>query len=170
MCRGSRGPFESNPSFQEGVWNMAHTVIRFFALLFAALAMVPAAAHALELPRKVSLSSEQYLTVQQIYRGWSLLGVVVVLALVFTTANAVVARAEPRAFAWALVAVLCIAATQVVFWTLTQPANAATQNWSKLPDDWPALRRQWEYSHAGSAALNFVAFVAVALSILVRDH
>jgi len=33
-------------------------------------------AHLLELPKKIKLSAEDYLIVQQIYRGWSLLGVV----------------------------------------------------------------------------------------------
>ncbi len=45
----------------------------FIAILFAALA---AMAHLLELPNKIGLSREDYFTVQAIYRGWALLGVV----------------------------------------------------------------------------------------------
>ena len=48
--------------------------IYFFSLLFAALALCPAMAHLLELPNKMNLSREDYLTVQQIYRGWALQG------------------------------------------------------------------------------------------------
>ena len=59
---------------------------RFCSLLFAALALAPAFAHLLELPNKICLSREDYLTVQQIYRGWALLGFVVFGALPSTLA------------------------------------------------------------------------------------
>jgi hypothetical protein len=45
------------------------------------LALAPALAHSLELPNKIDLSREDYLTIQQGYRGWALLGFVVVRAL-----------------------------------------------------------------------------------------
>jgi hypothetical protein len=67
------------------------------------------------------------------------------------------------------IAFLCIAGTQVVFWTYTYPANQATNNWTMLPENWVELRRQWEYSHATSAALNLVALVTLILSILSRQ-
>src|SRR5688572_22425432 len=54
---------------------------RFISLLLTALALAPALPHLLELPHKIHLSREEYLTIQQIYRGWSLLGIVVVGAL-----------------------------------------------------------------------------------------
>jgi hypothetical protein len=61
--------------------------MRFIALLFTALALAPAMAHLLELPNKISLPREDYLTVQQIYRGWALLGFVVVGALLANQAT-----------------------------------------------------------------------------------
>jgi hypothetical protein len=45
--------------------------------------------------------------------------------------------------------------------------NALTQNWTLLPDNWPALRAQWEYSHAINAAMILVAF-ALALAAALR--
>jgi hypothetical protein len=68
----------------------------FFSLLFAALALAPAMAHLLELPNKINLSREDYLTVQQIYRGWALLGFVVAGALLSTLALAITVRHEAR--------------------------------------------------------------------------
>jgi hypothetical protein len=50
--------------------------LRFVSLLFTALALGAAMAHLLELPKKIKLSAEDYLIVQQIYRGWALLGIV----------------------------------------------------------------------------------------------
>ena len=144
--------------------------IYFLSLLFAALALVPAMAHLLELPNKINLSREDYLTVQQIYRGWNLLGFVVAGALLSTLALTITVRQERRAFVFALIAFLCIVGTQVVFWSYTYPANQATNNWTTLPENWAELRRQWEYSHATSAVLNLAALVALILSVLTRDE
>lgn len=127
-------------------------------------------AHLLELLNKINLSREQYLVVQQIYRGWALLGFVVAGALLSTLALTISLRRKRRAFIPALIAFLCIAGTQVVFWTYTYPANQATNNWTMLPENWEELRRQWEYSHATSAILNLIALVMVSLSVLVRDE
>jgi hypothetical protein len=140
----------------------------FLSLLFAALALAPAMAHMLELPNKITLSRDAYLTVQQIYRGWALLGFVVAGALLSTLSLTIRLRKQQRAFLCSLLACLCIAGTQVVFWTYTQPANQATHNWTMLPAHWEALRQQWEYSHATSAGLNLVALMALILSVLTR--
>ena len=145
-------------------------IIYFLSLLFVALALAPAMAHLLELPNKINLSREDYLKVQQIYRGWALLGFVVVGALLSTLALTITVRHERTAFILALIAFLCIAGTQVIFWTYTYPSNQATNNWTMLPENWAELRRQWEYSHATSAVLNLVALVMLILSFLARDE
>ena len=142
----------------------------FLSLLFAALALAPAMAHLLELPNKIYLARDDYLTVQQIYRGWALLGFVVAGALLSTLALTLTIRKEHKAFLFAIIAFLCIAGTQVVFWTYTYPANQATHNWTMLPEHWVELRQQWEYSHATSAVLNLVALVTLILSILARQE
>ena len=143
--------------------------VPFLSLLFAALAFAPAAAHLLELPNKIGLSREAYLTAQQLYRGWALLGIVVVGALLSTFAYAVVVRKQRKAFTLAVIALLCLAGTQVVFWTFTFPANQLTENWTVLPENWTVLRSQWEYSHAASALLNLAALIALILSVLARE-
>lgn len=73
-------------------------LLRFAALLFTALALGPALAHLLELPNKIGLSREDYLTVQRIYSGWALLGVVVFGALLSTLALAIAVRDRRREF------------------------------------------------------------------------
>ena len=144
---------------------MGVTAARFFSLLFAALALAPALAHLLELPNKIGLSRDDYLIVQQIYRGWALLGVVVLGALTSTLILTILVRKRPGEFTLSLVAFLCIVGTQVVFWTFTFPANQQTSNWTVLPENWETLRMQWEYSHAASAVLNLIAFIALAFSV-----
>ncbi|HKE18484.1 MAG TPA: hypothetical protein VKB80_26585 [Kofleriaceae bacterium] len=131
-----------------------------------ALAMVPAVAHLMELPAKLHMARADYLTVQQIYRGWWLAGIVVALALVSTVALCVLLRGRGLPFAAAVVAAAAVAATQVVFWRWTFPATQATSNWTVLPDRWLALRRQWELAHATSAALSLIALLAVIASVV----
>ncbi|HJY28158.1 MAG TPA: hypothetical protein VJ306_09040 [Pyrinomonadaceae bacterium] len=125
-------------------------------------------AHLLELPNKINLSRDNYLIVQQIYRGWALLAIVVFGALLSTLALTITLRHQRKAFILALVAFLCIAGTQIVFWTYTYPTNEITNNWTTLPENWAALRRQWEYSHATSALLNLLAMISLSASVLFR--
>ena len=143
---------------------------RFVSLLFATLALTSLFAHLLELPNKIGLSREEYLTVQQIYRGWWLTGVFVFGALLSTATLAILVRKQRKVFVLTLIALLCIVGTQVVFWTFTFPANQITNNWTVLPENWQELRKQWEYSHATSVVLNFIAVITLILSVLVKDN
>ncbi|MGE0746338.1 MAG: hypothetical protein AB7K86_13860 [Rhodospirillales bacterium] len=133
---------------------------RFAAVLLTGLYMVPALAHAMELPHKIGMAGPDYLVVQQIYRGWSLSGVVAVAALAATAALAAIVRRRRRAFRLALASFLCLAGALAVFFAFTYPVNQATANWTMLPDGWQALRARWEYAHAGGAMLNLAAFAA----------
>jgi len=148
---------------------MTLKTLRFVALLFTVLVLGPSLAHLLELQNKIGLSKADYLTVQQIYHGWALLGIIVAGALLANLMLAIRVRKKRRVFALTLTAFLCIVATQVIFWTLTYPANAATDNWTMQPTAWRQLRSQWEYSHAAGTVLNLIAFTTLTLSILVED-
>lgn len=139
----------------------------FLSLFFTALGLAPGLAHVLELPNKINLTAEQYLTVQQIYRGWALLGAVELAALLSTLALTLMTRTKRSSFAWVLLAFLCITANLLIFFSFTFPVNRQTNNWTVLPDNWQALRNQWEYSHAVNAGLYLVALVALILSVLV---
>lgn len=143
--------------------------MEFMSLFLVALALAPALAHLLELSNKMSLARDEYLTVQQIYRGWAWLGIVVVGALLSTLALAAVTRKERKAFVYALIGFLSIVGTQIVFWIFTYPVNRQTVNWTVLPENWMALRAQWEYSHAASAGLNLIALAAVILAVPARE-
>lgn len=141
-------------------------IVQFLGLLFTAFALVPAGAHLMELLNKIDLAADDYLTVQQLYSGWALSGILVFGALLTTLALTVKNRGRRAAFIPALIAFLCIAGTQLIFWTWTFPANQATRNWTMLPQHWLELRTQWEYSHAASAVLNIIALIAVIVSVL----
>jgi hypothetical protein len=143
--------------------------LRFAALVLSALLVGPTLAHVLELPAKLALSRADYLTVQQLYRGWALFGIPIVLDLLAIAVLAWRLRGARRQFGWTVAALLCLLAAQAVFWTWTYPANVATQQWTMLPDDWQALRRQWEFSHAAAAAFTFATLVCLIASVLPRE-
>ena len=87
-------------------------------------------------------------------------------AMVFNVLFAIMLRSEGTAFALAIAACVLMAATLAVFLTWTQPANAATHNWTTSPANWAELRRQWEYSHAANAGVIFASFCCVTLAAL----
>ena len=149
---------------------MGLRVMQFLAVVFTALALVPAGAHLFELPNKIGLAEEEYFVVQSIYRGWALFGIVLFGALAANLALAIMARRRRAPFRLALVAFLLVAATLAIFFTWTYPANQATSNWTVVPANWQELRLQWEYAHAANAGLTFLALCAVTWSVLLtRD-
>jgi hypothetical protein len=142
--------------------------VQFLAVMLTALALVPGGAHLFALWNKIDLPQDAYFTVQGIYRGWALFGFVLIPALVANLTLAFLRRHEVRASALAFAAAVLMAATLVIFFTWTYPANVATQNWTAVPLDWEALRRAWDYSHAVNAMLTFFALTLVVLSVLAR--
>jgi hypothetical protein len=104
---------------------MRTNALRLVALLLTAVTTSAGLAHLFALPNKISLPRESYLTVQQIYRGWALLGVAFFGALAATTWLAVLARGR-RGFYPTLLAALSLAASLIVFFAFTYPANQQT--------------------------------------------
>jgi hypothetical protein len=143
--------------------------LRLSAFVFALLCLVPAGAHLFSSWSKLRLSGPDYLVAQRAYDGWNLFAIAVIGALVSTLALAVVLYSSDLPYRSAGLAFLCIAATQALFWSFTFPANQATANWTVLPENWQALRTQWEYSHAASAVLNFAAVLLLAAPDLVES-
>ena len=145
---------------------MGLRVTQFIAIILTALALVPAGAHLLELVHKITLDRAQYLTVQQLYRGWAFLGAVLIAALLANLALTIRSRRQGRPMRLAAIATLLLAANLTIFFIWTFPANQATGNWTVMPADWEALRDQWEYSHAVNALLTFLALSATLASSL----
>jgi hypothetical protein len=145
---------------------MRHKLAGASAILLTAGASVPMGAHLFELPNRIGLPKEAYATVQGIYRGWELFGVLVAAAVLANLASAAALRGQRGPRRLALAAAALMAATFAVFFVWTRPANLATANWTRLPEDWQALRAQWEYSHAANAVLAFAALCCAVLAAL----
>jgi len=141
--------------------------VRLLAVVGVALYSIPAGAHLFELANKMYLPPAEYMIVQKIYAGWSLFGVAIVAALFLTSIHTFMVRVDRAAFLLSLTSVLCLAATQMIFWAFTYPMNVASNNWTVTPENFEVARRQWEYSHAVNAVITFIAFVAIISSVLV---
>ena len=125
---------------------MRVNVLLFWSLLCAALTAAAGLAHLYALPNKLRLNWQDYLAVQQIYRGWALLGIVVIGSLILNLMLTIMLRDDGSVFPLALTAFLCTLASQIVFWLYTFPVNRMTKNWTVVPAGWLQLRSRWEYS------------------------
>ena len=141
--------------------------VRVLAIVTVALYLVPTGTHLFELAGKMALSPADYMTVQGLYRGWALFGIVVFAAMLLTLLHAILRRRERSVLILSLAAFFCLVGTQVVFWVFTYPMNVASSNWTVNPEHFEAARRQWEYSHAASAMLTFLALIAIASAVAV---
>ncbi len=145
-----------------------YDVLFFIAIFVTVIALGGALAHLFELPRKMVLSREDYFTVQQIYAGWDLFGLVLLIQFLSLVLLAWRSLREYYVFRPVLAALLLMVAAQVIFWLFTFPANVATQNWTHSPDDWDMLRRQWEYSHAAGAICQLLGLCSLVWALFAR--
>jgi hypothetical protein len=145
---------------------MSIEVVQFLAVMFTVLALVPGGAHLIELPNKMELDRDAYLTVQRIYRGWALAGVALFGALLTTFWLAILCRSQSTPLVFASSAFVFLLITLITFFVWVYPANEATAQWTVATDDFELLRAQWEYTHAANAALTLLAVAATTAASL----
>ena len=141
-------------------------VVQFVAILFTVLALIPGAAHLIELPNKMALDRESYMTVQRIYRGWALAGVVLLGALLTTLWLAILSRSQALPMLLAFSAFALLLVTLITFFVWVYPVNQATAQWTIATADFERLRARWEYAHAVNAVLTLVAVATTAAASL----
>lgn len=151
-----------------GTRSHAGDIAVFVALLATALALGAALAHALELPAKMQLGRDSYFIAQQLYAGWDRLAFLLAVELLGQLGVIAIYRHERRVALPAVLALAGLLGAQAVFWAFTFPTNRATANWTVQPENWDALRYQWEYSHLAGAAFQLLSFVALTIAMLRR--
>jgi hypothetical protein len=142
-------------------------VLRVVTVVAVAIYLVPEGAHFFEMSNKLRMAPNDYMTAQSIYDGWALFGVAIVLAVGWTLGHAIAMRRNPLACRLSLASSALLVGTQVIFWSFIYPVNALTRNWTEMPDNFDAARRQWEYAHAASAGVTLLSLVLVLFAILV---
>lgn len=167
---------------------MLFETFQVLALILAALAMVPAVAHALEWPGKKRLHPGEYLAVQSIYYpGFTLAGIAEAASIPAALALLLITPRQTASFWLTLSALMGLIAVHAVFWFVTQPVNRAWMEGQALgalgtrffatgvergparagSADWSTLRDRWEHSHVLRAALAGVSFVALVLAVVL---
>jgi len=135
---------------------------QFITILLASLLMATAFGHLLEMPMKMSVSGELWLTFQHLLYAWFAIvgGPIEILTILSTAVLAYRVRHSREAFRPTLIAALIFAGAFFGIWIgLINPVNSRTAAWTAdtIPADWQHWRAQWEYSHAARFLLQFVA-------------
>jgi hypothetical protein len=155
------------------------------AILLAAVVMSLSLAHALELPGKLRLSREAYLTTQTIYYpGFTFGGMAEPLAVIAVLLLLSTSPVDTR-FWLLLLSLLALAAVQIIFWLWVQPVNriwlkdfelgqagaAFFGRQAQAPGDnpkvenWQALRDRWESGHVARAVCAMIGLVLLAIAV-----
>jgi hypothetical protein len=157
-------------------------LLQVLTLICVAVAMALALAHALELPGKMRLGKEAYLTVQPIYYpGFTIgaafgeaLGMLLLIVLLVATGYG------SAAFWWTLASLVLLLAGHGIYWIATHPVNGfwlqdvqltgmSASFFSILaPDpgsDWMKLRDIWEYSHVARAVCFMLSLISIAVAL-----
>jgi hypothetical protein len=161
-------------------------VLQVLTVLFVAIAMGLALAHAAELPGKRRLDEATYRAVQSIYYpGFTIGGgaepgsIMLLIVLLSLTGP------DAAAFFWMLAALLALVTMQLIYWLVTHPVNStwlkdrplrglgavffslgARRGEPTGPQaDWTRLRDVWEYSHVARAAVGLLALVLLLVAV-----
>jgi hypothetical protein len=98
--------------------------LQVLSLVLVVIALVPALAHALELPGKLRLGKDAYFTVQPIYYpGFTIAGASEPFAIVSTIVLLALTPRRSAEFWLVLVALLALVGMHAVYWLFTHPVN-----------------------------------------------
>ncbi len=159
-------------------------VLQVLSLILVVLAMVPALAHALELPGKLRLTKDTYFAVQPIYYpGFTIAGISEPVAIISTIILLLMPPRGRADFWLTLVALLGLIGMHAVYWLVTHPVNKFRLQDEKLSVvgsgffsftsrrgkagqvGWRELRNCWEYSHVARAGFAIVSLMALVIAI-----
>jgi len=161
-------------------------VLEIVAILLTAVVMSLSLAHALELPGKMRLNREAYLTTQTIYYpGFTIGGIAEPLAVIVVFALLLSTPPASARFWLLLLSLAALAAVQIIFWFWVQPVNkiwlkevrlgqagvAFFGKQSDVADDdpkvqnWRALRDRWESGHVTRAVFAMIGLLLLAVAV-----
>ncbi|MBX6320816.1 MAG: hypothetical protein IRY94_03220 [Rhodospirillaceae bacterium] len=145
--------------------------LRLLSLLLVALTLGLAFAHVMEFPGKLRFDGPLWLTVQQnLYVAFGVAGAGVEVAAILSTWLLVPLVRRRPGFYWTLAAAISITVGLGVWFALVSPMNTVLDGWTPqtLPQDWTAVRNQWEFGHAVHCVLFLLGFGALAVALLVE--
>lgn len=145
---------------------------RMLTLVLTALSMSAAMCHLLELPAKIGMPGAEWVTLlQTLYPpAFGTVGAAFEVGAVLSALVLTVLVRERPGFAWTAAAAAALVVMHAVFWVWIAPVNAilGAATPASLPENWAALRDQWEYSHATRALLQVAALACLLWSVLIE--
>jgi len=153
---------------------MGLQVLRFLALLLAALGLAMGMAHVLELPVKMTYDANLYLSVTStLYRWFALVGAPIQVAAILVACVLTWRVRRRRSFSLSLAGALLLLASLGLWFALVQPVNATwatvlRQDPAAAPESFVLHRNQWEYGHVAAFAAWLLGTLALIASVL-RD-
>lgn len=159
-------------------------ILPILAMVLVAVGLALSLSHALELPGKLRLGKDAYLSTQAIYYpGFTVGGAFEPLAILATLALAFVTPYGDAAFGLVLVALAALVIAHAIYWVLIHPINKVWLRDRELEgagrsffsvggkgpistEDWTVLRDRWEYSHVARAGLTLVSLAALAGAVV----
>jgi hypothetical protein len=136
--------------------------LRFLSLVFTALIMGSAFCHVLEMPIKLAMAGSDYMVV------FGPVGAVLEPAAILSSAALAFLVRNRRSFVPAVVGTLALVTALLVWVAVVSPVNPhwAAAGPDTVPPRFESLRARWEWGHTAHAALLFVSFLALVVSVL----
>lgn len=156
-----------------GVGDMWLKVLRFVAVMLAAITLAMGICHLMQLPARMGW--DQYLWVGSMVQGglYGLFGsvgaIIGIFAIVVLFLLAYLVREHKcPGFNLALAAAVLYATAFALWWVLVYPANAELAKWvnGPVPADWTVYRSHWECGHAIISLVELAGFAALVWSVL----
>src|SRR5574338_951470 len=149
-------------------------LLRYLAVVLAALTLGVAFGHLLQIEGKLRLDGHAWLAIQQqLYAGSDSVGIGVQFGAVAAAALlAWMLRHRYLVLGLTLAAAICLVAQLGVWLLVNQPIDADTGRWTAqtLPANWHDYRNAWEAAHVSRAGLDFLALTALIVSLLVEGE
>jgi hypothetical protein len=158
-------------------------MLQVITILLVAITLTTALAHVLELPGKLRLGEEQYLSVQTIYYpGFTIAGVAEPLGILAALLLTIFMPAGTAQFYATLGGLVSLVVAHALYWVITHRVNnfwlkdAALKGAGKsffafgagsgdpVPD-WTVLRDRWEYSHVARAAFALLGLTLLTIAV-----
>lgn len=143
------------------------SIIRFTAIFFQIITVSALMSHLFETPAKLGLSMDNYRLVQSIYPDPAWLTILEVSAIICNIIWLILDRKKNLTKKLLITSSILFTLSLVIFFVITIPANTATLNWTKMPQEWEMLRQNWEYSYVIRASLNLIG---ISLQLLAFLH
>lgn len=161
---------------------------QILTIVLVSVAVALTLAHALELPGKLRLDKETYVTVQTIYYPGFTIGAVFgeFGAMLATLVLLVLTPFGSAAFWFTLSALVSLLIMHGLYWAFTHPVNkfwlkdqqlagagaaffaVGGETGAKWNDrDWASARDQWEHSHVARAVFALLALIALVTAATV---